>query len=75
MGSGSVGFSLRGFRPDCAKPRRLMSLCANHNFKASVAKQAAEKVAFSVIPSEARNPSGDQSQKNEGFLGIKRASE
>jgi hypothetical protein len=39
------------------------------------AEQAAEKVIYFVIPSEARNLSGFQSQQNERFLGTQRASE
>jgi hypothetical protein len=31
--------------------------------------RGAEKMAFSVIPSEARNPSSMETQEKEGFLG------
>jgi len=37
---------------------RLQSLCGNYNSTPPAAKQVAEIIAFSVIPSEARNPSG-----------------
>ena len=39
------------------------------------ASEAAEKVDYFVILSEAKNPSAALSQKNERFLGTQRASE
>src|SRR4029077_14506077 len=57
-----TGFSLSSFE-----------FCRRDRNQKRLAKEAAEKVSYFVIPNEVRNLSGFKSQETERFLGTRRA--
>jgi hypothetical protein len=69
---GKLNLDERGLCDQC---RRAQSIPDSLDLCVLYAKQAAEKVIYFIIPSEARNLSLLETQEKERFLGAQRASE